>query len=287
VSTHAKTPWRGTLSRVSRFLAQSLGRFVLVIWGAATAGFVALRLIPGDPVDVMLGVQARVSESVRAQIRLEWGLDEPLITQYFLYLGRLIHGDLGVSYQLRTPVVDVLAQQALPTLQLAGGAIFLATLFALGGALFGRGARLKKAVSVAELIVISSPTYWIGLLLLAVFSLQLGVVFRLPARRDIVPGVAVSHSRVARGRHCEPSTSARPRCGGGTTFCHDRPLQGGVTFGTGSTPFPATCRNGRSDPGWVPGGIAARWSSSGRNCFLLVQAWAKWLSEPLWGEIFR
>lgn len=156
------------------FLAQSLGRFVLVIWGAATAGFVALRLIPGDPVDVMLGVQARVSESVRAQIRLEWGLDEPLITQYFLYLGRLIHGDLGVSYQLRTPVVDVLAQQALPTLQLAAGAIFLATLFALGGALFGRGARLKKAVSVAELIVISSPTYWIGLLLLAVFSLQLG-----------------------------------------------------------------------------------------------------------------
>ena len=113
------------------FLAQSLGRFVLVIWGAATAGFVALRLIPGDPVDVMLGVQARVSESVRAQIRLEWGLDEPLVTQYFLYLGRLIHGDLGVSYQLRTPVVDVLAQQALPTLQLATGAIFLATLFAL------------------------------------------------------------------------------------------------------------------------------------------------------------
>jgi len=174
VTTHAKAPWRGTLSRVARFLAQSLGRFVLVIWGAATAGFVALRLIPGDPVDVMLGVQARVSESVRDQIRREWGLDDPLLTQYFQYLGRLVQGDLGVSYQLRTPVVDVLAQQAMPTLQLAAGAIFLATLFALGGALFGRGARLKKAVSVAELIVISSPTYWIGLLLLAVFSLQLG-----------------------------------------------------------------------------------------------------------------
>jgi peptide/nickel transport system permease protein len=76
-------------------------RVVVVVWGAATAGFIALRLIPGDPVDVMLGVQARVSDAVRDQIRADWGLDQPPLVQYLSYLGRVVQGDLGISYQLR------------------------------------------------------------------------------------------------------------------------------------------------------------------------------------------
>ena len=148
-------------------------RVAVVVWGAATAGFIAVRLIPGDPVDVMLGVQARVSEAVRDQIRADWGLDQPALVQYFSYLGRLAQGDLGDSYQLRAPVVDVIAQQALPTLQLTAGALVFAIVMALGGALFGRGKRIKPVVSMIELVVISSPTFWIGLLLLALFSFQL------------------------------------------------------------------------------------------------------------------
>jgi peptide/nickel transport system permease protein len=160
-------------SSVVGIVVGRLLRVVVVVWGAATAGFIALRLIPGDPVDVMLGVQARVSDAVRDQIRVDWGLDQPPLVQYFSYLGRLVQGDLGVSYQLRAPVVDVIAQQALPTLQLTAGALFLAIVMALGGALFGRGKRIKPVVSVVELVIISSPTFWIGLLLLALFSFQL------------------------------------------------------------------------------------------------------------------
>jgi peptide/nickel transport system permease protein len=70
-------------------------------------------------------------------------------------------------------VVDVIAQQALPTLHLTAGALVFAIAMALGGALLGRGKRIKPVVSVIELVVISSPTFWIGLLLLALFSFQL------------------------------------------------------------------------------------------------------------------
>ena len=148
-------------------------RVLVVIWGAATAGFVALRLVPGDPVDVMLGVQAQVSDSVRDQIRADWGLDQAPLVQYFQYLLRLLQGDLGVSYQLRAPVVEVIGQQVLPTLQLTAGALALAIVMAAGGALFGRGKGIKPVISFLELVVISAPTFWIGLLLLAVFSFQL------------------------------------------------------------------------------------------------------------------
>ncbi len=157
-----------------RAVARALLRVVLVVWGAATAGFIALRLIPGDPVDVMLGVQARVSESVRADIRAEWGLDNPPLIQYLLYLGRLATGDLGTSYQLRSPVGEIIADQALPTLQLSVAAMLVAIVLALSAALFGRGRRANRVISLVELVVISSPTFWVGLLLLAVFSFQLG-----------------------------------------------------------------------------------------------------------------
>jgi len=150
-----------------------VARVGVVVWGAATAGFVALRLIPGDPVDVMLGVQARVSDSVRDQIRADWGLDQAPLVQYFQYLGRLAQGDLGISYQLRSPVLDVIAQQALPTLQLTAAALVLAVLMAMVGALFGRGRRSSRIISFVELVVISSPTFWIGLLLLSIFSFRL------------------------------------------------------------------------------------------------------------------
>lgn len=173
--THAEraTNRREGLRRALGTLVSRVARVVVVVWGAATAGFVALRLIPGDPVDVMLGVQARVSDSVRDQIRADWGLDQAPLVQYFQYLGRLAQGDLGISYQLRTPVLDVIAQQALPTLHLTVAALVLAVLMALGGALFARGRRSSRIISFVELVVISSPTFWIGLLLLSLFSFRL------------------------------------------------------------------------------------------------------------------
>lgn len=165
--------WRSVGRFGLRLLARA-GGLLLVIWGAATAGFFALRAIPGDPVDVMLGVHAQVGERVREQIRADWGLNDPLFIQYFHYLGRLLRGDLGQSYQLRKPVADVLGQQALATIQLTALAVAFALILALAVALFARGRITGRIAALLELFVISSPSFWLGLVLLTVFGHQLG-----------------------------------------------------------------------------------------------------------------
>ena len=142
----------------SRVLGR-LGGMLLVVWGAATVGFFALRLIPGDPVTVLVGLGS-VSERVREQIRADWGLADPLVVQYVSYLGRLLSGDLGTSYRRQQPVADIIASQLVPTLQLMGLALVFAVILALASALLGRA--------------VSSPTFWIGLVLITIVGVGLG-----------------------------------------------------------------------------------------------------------------
>ena len=150
-----------------------LGGVVLVVWGAATAGFIAMRLIPGDPVDVMLGVHAQVSQKVRDQIRTDWGLNQSPLVQYANYLGKLVRGDFGQSYQLQEPVIDVIREQLMPTVQLTALAMLLALVLALASALLARGPRTRSVLSFLELFAVSSPTFWIGLVLIAIFAFRL------------------------------------------------------------------------------------------------------------------
>ncbi len=99
---------------------------ISVLWGAATLAFLAFRVIPGDPVSVMLGPQAQVSEAVKDGIRADLGLDRPPLEQYLAYLGQLVQGNLGESYQLRMPVAEVIGRQLGPTLQLTALALVIA-----------------------------------------------------------------------------------------------------------------------------------------------------------------
>lgn len=151
-----------------------LGGMLLVVGGAATAAFLAVRLVPGDPVDTMLGIHAQVSEHLKDGIRADLGLDRPLGEQYLLYLGRLVTGDLGTSYQLRKPVTTIIGEQLGATLQLTALAFLLALVVALLGAVLARGPLSRAVASTVELLVISAPTFWTGLLLLSVFGFQLG-----------------------------------------------------------------------------------------------------------------
>ncbi|WP_074695041.1 ABC transporter permease [Microbacterium testaceum] len=183
----------------SRALLRRLGGIVasvfLVLWGAATLAFVAFRIIPGDPVDVLLGPQAQVSEAVKAGIRSDLGLDRPVLEQYATFLGRLVRGDLGESYQLRQPVVEVIGRQLAPTLQLSALALVIAVVLALASSLFVRGRTGRAVASGIELVVLSSPVFWTGLLLLSVFSFQLGW-FPVSGARDaaaiVLPAVTLA-----------------------------------------------------------------------------------------------
>ena len=168
------TAQREQLRRVGVRAAGVAASVVIVLWGAATLAFLALRVIPGDPVDVMLGPQAQVSEQVKAAIRSELGLDRPPIEQYVAYLAQLLRGDLGESYQLRMPVTEVIGRQLGATLQLSALALLLAVVIAFAVALLARGRAARGVVAGVELVILSSPVFWIGLLLLSVFAFGLG-----------------------------------------------------------------------------------------------------------------
>lgn len=155
-------------------VARLAGSVVLVLWGAATVAFLALRIIPGDPVEVMLGPQAQVSDAVKDALRTELGLDRPLLEQYVGYLGQLLRGDLGESYQLRMPVAEVIGRPLGATVQLTATALLIAVVLALAAALFARSRSARGAVAAVELVVLSSPVFWIGLVLLSVFAFGLG-----------------------------------------------------------------------------------------------------------------
>ena len=146
----------------------------LVLWGAATLAFLAFRIIPGDAVSVMLGPQAKVSEAVKTGVRAELGLDRPPLEQYASYIGGVLRGDLGTSYQLRMPVTEVIGRQLGPTLQLTALALLIAVIIAIAVALLARRGIARAVVVTAELLVLSSPVFWIGIVLLAVFAFGLG-----------------------------------------------------------------------------------------------------------------
>ena len=165
-----KARHRRALARVASIAAS----VVLVLWGAATLAFLAFRVIPGDPVDVMLGPQAQVADSVKDAIRAELGLDQPVLTQYAAFLSSLARGDLGESYQLRLPVAEVICRQLGPTLQLAALALLLAVVFAVASAVLVRRRASRAVAAAVELVLLSSPVFWIGLLLLSIFSFGLG-----------------------------------------------------------------------------------------------------------------
>ncbi len=98
-------------------LLRRVGAGVLVLWGAATLAFISLLLIPGDPVSTLLGPATMASPEVRAQIAADYGFDRPVPVRYLDYLGTVVTGDLGSSYQLQRPVGRLIADQLGPTVQ--------------------------------------------------------------------------------------------------------------------------------------------------------------------------
>jgi peptide/nickel transport system permease protein len=115
-----------------------------------------------------------VTPETAAQVRGDLGLDRPLYVQYGLFLGRLLHGDLGQSYQLSQPVSDLLSSQAAATVELAltGFLLALTGSVLLAVATAGRRPLLRRASSAVELVLSSTPAFWAGIVLLTLFSFQ-------------------------------------------------------------------------------------------------------------------
>lgn len=147
---------------------------IVVLWGAATLAFIALHLLPGDPARLIAGAESETSPAVIAHIRAEYGFGRPVLVQYGTFLADLARGRLGTSYQLGEPVGAAIGGQLWSTAALALGAAALGFLlaFALAVTTAGRP-RLRAVTSTFELVCLSTPSFWVGIMLLTVFSFRL------------------------------------------------------------------------------------------------------------------
>ncbi|MGW0803999.1 ABC transporter permease [Nonomuraea sp. NPDC002799] len=147
-----------------------------VLWGAATLTFLVLHFTPGDPAEAIVGGEgAAPTPEVLAQVTAEYGLDQPWYAQYAAHLWRILRGDFGTSYRLHTPVTQAIGEQAAATLELALAAAVTGLALAVAVALATAKRRrwLRGLASGTELVVASTPTFWLGIVLLTVFSFGL------------------------------------------------------------------------------------------------------------------
>jgi peptide/nickel transport system permease protein len=156
-------------------LLARFGAALVVVLGVCTLVFLLIHLVPGDPVEAMLGERAQASD--RAALRAALGLDLPLWEQYVRYLWGLMHFDLGTSFLDQRSVTAILAERLPATARLAAASLLLAVLIALPlGVLAARyrGGAIDSAAMTLSLLGVSVPNFWLGPLLILIFSLWLG-----------------------------------------------------------------------------------------------------------------
>ena len=163
-------------ARFWRFLAQRLVKMAAMILAIAVANFLLIHAAPGDPASVMAGEAGAADPQFMAQLRAQFGLDQPLSTQLMIYLGHLLHGDLGMSFRQGRPVAALIAERLPATLLLTGTAFaFALAMGLLLGALAAQrvGRWADSAITVLALGFFATPIFWVGLMLVLVFSVWL------------------------------------------------------------------------------------------------------------------
>jgi len=148
---------------------------LLVVLGVVCLVFLLIHLVPGDPVEMMLGQSARPAD--REALRVALGLNQPILTQLGHYLYGLAHLDLGTSFATRRPIIDMLAERFPATAELAGAGLAIALLISVP---LGVIAAVRKDTAwdqgamTFSLLGVSIPNFWLGPVLILVFSLWLG-----------------------------------------------------------------------------------------------------------------
>jgi peptide/nickel transport system permease protein len=158
---------------VGRYLAKRFAAMVVVLVGITVLSFTLIYLVPGNAVDVLLGGEGQVSAARRAQLEQLLGLDKPPAVQYFVWLGKLVTGDLGTSIRTGLPVSKELATRLPVTLELATGAIILSILVAVPlGVLSAvhRSSWVDSALKLTGLVGLSVPQFGLAALLLLLVS---------------------------------------------------------------------------------------------------------------------
>ncbi|WP_255409296.1 ABC transporter permease [Cryobacterium sp. Y57] len=150
---------------------------IVTLFLASIVVFVGVRLLPGDPALVLAGETA--DPAVVAAIREQFGLNQPIWIQYFNYVGQALQGNFGVSTRDRIPVAEILLQRLPITLELAGLAILVGVLIGLTAGIVSavkRGSFADYAANVFGLIGLSVPHFWLGMLAILFFAINLQIL---------------------------------------------------------------------------------------------------------------
>ena len=159
------------------FVLRRLGKAAVVLFGIVVLNFVLIRLVPGDPALVIAGESGAADEKYMADLRRDFGLDRPVWDQLVIYVGNVARGDLGYSHRQKERVSRLILERVPQTVLLTGTALLLAislgvTLGALAASRVGSWA--DSLITVLALVVYATPSFWIGLMFVLLFSLQLG-----------------------------------------------------------------------------------------------------------------
>jgi peptide/nickel transport system permease protein len=156
-------------------MLKQLANFVIVVFGVLLLTFLLVHLVPGDPVEVMLGESAALAD--RESLRAELGLNQPLYQQFGSYLGKLSQGNLGKSIHTQTPIIELIQQRYPATIKLTFLALIIGLLI---GVPIGIYAALRNnqwqdwMVMLVSVRLSSMPAFWLGPMLMLVFAVWLG-----------------------------------------------------------------------------------------------------------------
>lgn len=159
-----------------RFLGRRLLQLLPVIVAVAAMNFLLVHLAPGDVAMVLAGQSGQTSAHYVAQLRHEFGLDKPLLIQFLIYLGRMLHFNLGYSYVQQMPVLQLILERLPATLLLMVTAITLAIgVGVVLGVVAARrhGSLVDNGISIGALLAYATPSFWLGLMLIVLFSVKL------------------------------------------------------------------------------------------------------------------
>ncbi|MEK6716784.1 MAG: ABC transporter permease, partial [candidate division NC10 bacterium] len=183
------------------YILRRILMLVPVLFGVTLVSFSLLHLVPGDPAELLAGLEATKEDVDR--IRVEYGLDQPLAVQYARFVGNAARGDLGISIQSRHPVRELLLQRLAFTLQLSMVSILVASAIGLVAGIISATRQYSffdTFSMLGALFGISMPIFWLGLLLILVFAVRL---HWLPSggagtlRHLILPAIALGSASAA------------------------------------------------------------------------------------------
>ena len=165
------------MNDIMRFIAKRLCVGILVVLFVTVLVFAIMQAMPGDTIDLM--VDTRVSAEKVAEIKAQWGLDEPPVVQYFYWLKNVLQGDFGTSISLKQSVSQVILQRLPYTLMLTGAALLIEYVIAIPLGLLAavrKGKLTDKTLTVLTIVLWSMPPFWLGVLFILTFSIWLGIL---------------------------------------------------------------------------------------------------------------